>query len=199
MPHNNLQAVTISNEGKMQAQDFAEFVARQQNAADDARVDWIQVREEWLRDLESLYNRIVDFLKEFVAKGSIRHSFVDVTVTEEGIGTYNAKGMNIDIGRKHVFLEPVGTLLIGSRGRVDVIGPVGRAQLMLVDARARRAADLIKVTVTVAPKEGGGPPAPPPEKESILAWKIIVREPRGTFLDLDRDSFFDLLVEIAGA
>ncbi len=180
----------------MQAQDFAEFVARQQGASDDVEANWPEIRDEWLKELDSLYSRIIDFLKEFVANGSIDYRFAEITLTEENIGTYQARRMNVSIGRQHVFLEPIGTLLVACRGRVDAVGSSGRAQLMLVNEKAKSVADLITVTVA----KGGSLPSARPAKESISwAWKILAREPRGTFLELDRDSFFDLLVEIAGA
>lgn len=104
----------------MQAQDFAKFVESQQdkdqNTADEAEVDWAEIRETWLHDLDSLYTRVIDYLHEFVAAGSISYSFAEVTLTEENIGTYQARRLDIQIGRQHVFLEPIATLLIECRG-----------------------------------------------------------------------------------
>jgi hypothetical protein len=71
-------------------------------------------------------------------------------------------------------------------------GSAGRAQILLVDQRVRRTADLVKVTVRT---EG----SPPPRAEAPItwAWKIVTNQ--RTFDDLDKDSFFNLLIEIANA
>jgi hypothetical protein len=181
----------------MQAQDFAAFVASQQQTDNERQENWGAIREEWLRRLDQLYGRIGGFLQEFVETGSISYSFSDIKLTEENIGTYQAKRMEIKIGRQHILLEPVATLLIASAGRVDVIGSAGRAQLMLVSQRAKSWADVTKVTVL----QGGvvSPPTDSLEKPTEWAWKILSRSIRGTFVELDKESFFALLMEISGA
>jgi hypothetical protein len=104
--------------------------------------------------------------------------------------------MDIKIGRQMVILEPIGTLLIGSRGRVDAVGTAGRAQIILVDEKAKSASDLIKVTVGV---HGSiPPPAPPPKEPTSFVWKIVNR-PAMRFEDLSKESFFKLLMEVANA
>src|ERR1700677_2314478 len=104
--------------------------------------------------------------------------------------------MLITIGTKTVKLEPIGTLIIGSRGRVDVVGPVGRAVLVLLDQEIRHISQLIRVTVSV----GGKPPALPPSKpesEIKLAWRIMDRPPKQAITELNKDTFFNLLMEVA--
>lgn len=183
--------------GNMEAQDFAQFVANQQGSAQDsgdAPGDWAEIRDLWLKDLDGLYSQVIEFLEEFVAAGSIHYGFTDVTLTEENIGIYVARRMNIKIGRRQeVFLDPVGTLLVGCRGRVDVVGSAGRAQLVLVDENAKSAADLITVKIGVLPS----PPAA--QRPISWTWKIVSRDIRRSFVKLDKDSFFELLMEIAGA
>src|ERR1700761_1406981 len=117
----------------MQAQNFAKFVESQQESTEEVRVDWAAaMRNQFLGRLESLYSQVLEFLKDFIANGSIQYSFTDVELNEENIGTYPARRMDIRIGRQYIYLEPVGTLLIGFAGRVDAVGPgARRAQLVL--------------------------------------------------------------------
>jgi hypothetical protein len=44
--------------------------------------------------------------------------------------------MILKIGRQEIVMTPIGTLLIGAKGRVDVVGPAGRARLVLVNSQA---------------------------------------------------------------
>ena len=180
----------------MGANAFAEFVASQQPTPEDAAIDWAEERDDFLRNLQGLYDRIGDFLKEYVDNGSIRYSFSDMRLSEENLGTYPARRMDIRIGRKSIYLEPIGTLLIGNKGRVDVVGEVGRAQILLVDEKAHGPGDLIKVTVNLDDE------IPRPSMASEMksrTWKIVARRPRWSFVDLDKESFFDLLMEVAKA
>ena len=183
----------------MVAHDFAKFVESQQSAAAETKVDWAAVRDEWLAYLDSLHRQVIGFLGEYVNAGSLSYSFSEVQLTEEDIGTYSAKRMDIKIGRQYVRLEPVGRMFIGCRGRVDVVGAAGRAQFILVGDKAKTAADLFKVTVTVGTGKIIPAPTPPPVQSASWAWKIVTHTGQRRLLDLEQESFFALLMEIANA
>jgi hypothetical protein len=157
----------------MESEDFAKFVASQQGTGVDTEIDWAEIRDDWLRDLDSLHQRMVGYLHDYIEAGSISYEFVEVALTEENIGEYFAKRMDIKIGRQIVRLEPIGTLLIGCKGRVDAVGSAGRAQIILINAKAKGAADLISVRVTFGEK-GSAPPSPSPPRQPVSwAWKIV--------------------------
>ena len=56
-----------------------------------------------------------------------------VQVTEEYLGTYEAEALALSIGNEEVVAQPVGTLLIGSSGRVDLSGPRKTLRIMLIE------------------------------------------------------------------
>jgi hypothetical protein len=181
----------------MTTKDFEEFIANQQEAGPG--IDSARIREEWLKELESLYKKILGFLEKYIAAGSIMYSFTEIEITEPEIGTYRAKRMDLRIGRQRVSLVPVGTMLIGCRGRVDIDGVAGRAQILLVDERARTARDLIKVSVRVGVGRKLPPQPPPPPEPSSWAWKILTRSVERQFMDLEKESFFEVVMEVANA
>jgi hypothetical protein len=196
-----MSRITIGDETDMQSQDFAKFVASQQEPSEEEvngeRVDWAGLRDAWIRELDSLYDRVLNYLKEFIDARSIRYELTEITLTEEDIGTYRANLMELYIGKQHISLEPIGTRLIGCKGRVDVVGSGGRSHLMLLSKEAYSPADLISVSVgtstsdslpiTVTSKEASG-----------WDWKIVPRALPRRFVDLNRETFFDLLKEISG-
>jgi hypothetical protein len=103
--------------------------------------------------------------------------------------------MVVKIGPKSVVLEPIGTLLVGAKGRVDIIGPAGKAQLLLVDGKASGSASLIHVTVGVDWKL---PSAPAKSKREIeWEWKIVTRPPERRFIKITQQSLFQLIMEVA--
>lgn len=181
----------------MGTEDFARFVASQQKTDVDANVDWSELRDEWLRDLHSLYRKIEGFLQEYIVDGLVRRGLTEIKLDEPYIGKYLAKRMDITIGKQRVSLVPIGTQLIGCKGRVDAEGSAGRAQILLVDDRVKRAADLINGTVIISPNvpalsSAGTPPI-------SWTWKIVTNSADKRFVDLDKESFFALLMEIANA
>jgi hypothetical protein len=175
----------------VETKDFATFVASQQVP----EVDWDGVRDEWRDALESLYAKVVEFLGEYVPS-SISYQFHEIELTEPDIGDYLVRRMDIKIGRQHVSLVPVGTMLWGCKGRVDVKGSAGEAQILLVNEMARSAADLLRVIVNA---KGGGTEPSAQVPPISWSWKILTNTVQKRFEDLDKKSFFNLLMEVANA
>jgi hypothetical protein len=175
--------------------DFSEFVKRQQTAAAlDEPVDWTRERDNWLVHLEELYDQIESFLAQYIKTGQIRSSYRDIELNEENIGTYVARQMILKIGRQQITMTPVGTLLIGAKGRVDIVGPAGRTRLVLVNSES--SGPVIKVTVNI----GGRPESAAPEaaaKEIKWAWKIATSPPTIRYIELTQESLFQALMEVA--
>jgi hypothetical protein len=177
--------------------DFDEFVKRQQALLEAEPVDWDKEREEWLGHLNALYESVKVFLKEYVGKGSIKLDFEEVQLNERSIGIYNARKMIIHIGRQEIGLTPIGRSIIGAKGRVDIEGSAGKARLLLVDKDATSATSLVKVTI-IDPKR------PSKVEEKALkhiewTWKIATSPPAVAFLELNEDSFLEVLMKVSNA
>lgn len=175
--------------------DFGAFVKRQQTAsAEVEQVDWAKEREDWLGRLDELYRQIESFLAEYIKAGEVKLSYRDIELNEENIGSYSARQMTLKIGRQEITMTPVGTLLIGAKGRVEVVGPAGRTRLLLVDSDA--SGPRIKATVSI-----GGKPEPPnveaAPKEIKWAWKISTSPPTLQYIELTQESLFQALMEVA--
>lgn len=156
--------------------EFEEFVKRQQRAAAaDPPVDWKKERDDWLARLASLYKKLEIFLKRFKEDGSVEISFADVTLNEENIGSYSAHKMIVRIGRQEISLIPVGTSIIGAKGRVDVIGSAGKGRLILVDKDALGPGSVVKVTIN----DGNAYAARDERKDRQIdwTWKIVSSPP----------------------
>jgi hypothetical protein len=171
--------------------DFGEFVKRQQTAL---AADWEKERDDWLGHLNELYDLTESFLADYIKTGQIKLNYRDIELNEENIGSYTARQMILKIGRQEITMTPVGTLLIGAKGRVEVVGPAGRTRLLLVDSEA--SGPRIKVTVSI-----GGKPDPPaveaaPE-EIKWAWKIATSPPTIHYIELTRESLFQAFMEVA--
>jgi hypothetical protein len=169
---------------------FDDFVQREIDAArrsDGSSIDWEREKTEWLRYLNNLHLSLNAFLKPYIDAGQISVSTNQSwEINEEHLGTYALPQMSIVIGAKTVTLEPMGTVQVGNRGRVDVACNLARAMLILVESGS--VAQLI-------PSSGIGKPQG--SMKSLTSgrwvWKIVTRDT----VDLTRESFQALLVEIA--
>ena len=121
----------------MAATDFDEFVKRQQQlsaaAEEELPLDPKKELEEWLNYLNGLYSDIQMYLKDYISGGSISFKIEDKKLYEDFSGPYIAPKMIIRIGLQEIKLDPIGTMLVGSKGRVDVIGRAGTSRLTLIN------------------------------------------------------------------
>jgi hypothetical protein len=170
---------------------FDAFVKKQQ--AESAAVDWARERDDWLQRLDQLYKLIEALLREYTDAGQIKLNYRDVALDEAGIGSYTARQMIIAIGIQEITLTPIGTLLIGTKGRVDVVGPVGHTRFMLVDKNASR--PTVRITVGVQDRPASSAAEPPKQRE--WTWKIVTAPPRIEYIELKRESLFRALLEVA--
>jgi hypothetical protein len=185
-------------EKRMGSKSFDEFVRREQEAVKVSRekpVDWQAEKNTWLHHLELLYAEVIGYLKPYESSG-VTVNLRPIELSEDYIGRYSADAMDITIGGKTITLEPVGTLIVGSKGRVEVVGPLARAQLFLLDSRLKSMSELIHVSVSV----NSGPPSSSrhePASDIRWVWRIVTRPPRREILELNKDSFLNILVEIS--
>jgi hypothetical protein len=180
---------------------FKDFVQRQRKPASEDVVDWRKEKEERLAHLERLYNLASEYLHEYINSNAIQVYKSSIELNEENIGTYAAKRLTIVIGAQEITLTPVGTLLIGTKGRVDVKGSAGSSRLVLINKGITRPEQMIRITSTIVrPGKMSSPPPTLPETlpEKIeWTWRIVSRPPTMQFIDLNKETFYQMLMEVS--
>ena len=182
---------------------FTAFVRRQRRPApiDDA-IYWDKKRDEWLDALDHLYEQVGEFLRVYIVAGdiSLRESITDIN--EENLGAYAAKRLTIGIGVQEITLTPIGTRLIGSKGRVDVEGSADSSRLVLIDEDIRDVHGMVSADVKIGASDDRFATSPstvevPTRREIAWAWRIVSRPPALQFVALNKESFFDMLMEVS--
>ena len=79
------------------------------------------------------YQTIAGWLEKSVQDQVIEVYYDDMHLVEEYIGDYTVKKMVIRLGPDKIRLEPVGTLIVGSNGRIDLIGTKASVMLVLLE------------------------------------------------------------------
>lgn len=125
-------------------------------------------------------------------------NFEEIELNEEFSGPYKVKAMRLRIGKSVITFKPVGTMLIGSKGRVDVSGPRGESRLVLIDKNVTSARQFVRISV----KRGGDAPIDFPVENASSpewVWKLASPGIAMDFMDLTEDNFFDMVLAVADA
>lgn len=93
-------------------------------------IDWDDRKTWWLDQLDKLYDQVETWLGELKDLG-VTLERVPRPMYEDRIGDYEAHALVIKAGAERVEFDPVGTIVIAARGRVDIKGANGKAMLVL--------------------------------------------------------------------
>lgn len=108
----------------MNKTDFENFLKSSAAAKkEEAPVDWNKQKQDWLNFIDDFYSKITDWLEDYKKQDLVEFSYTDKSITEEYIGSYSVKKMDLKLVGNILTFEPIGTLLIGAKGRIDLIGP----------------------------------------------------------------------------
>ncbi|HZK91834.1 MAG TPA: hypothetical protein VFC56_16960 [Stellaceae bacterium] len=184
----------------MSKKEFSEFISRQKPPVEEQPIDWRLEKEEWLRYLDDLYKLIENFLKEYTDRGQITVTYSDIELIEENIGRYTARAMMLAFGTNRLTLTPIGTLLIGTKGRVDLSGPKGTVRLILADKNSTGIKIVVRSHVLGHGDMAAESPAPEEMRKPDWEWKVVVTNaPQLRYQSLTQEAFFDALMEVSNA
>ncbi|WP_137279314.1 hypothetical protein [Pseudomonas rhizoryzae] len=174
---------------------FLENNAAQSNKEFDPAVEIA----EWQTFLDDLYRQFQVCLSAYDGAASIKWIFKDVSRSEESLGSYTVKSAVLEMGALRYVFDPVGTMLIGSKGRVDVRGPNKVGMLALVKGAGPTVTIKIKIGDAVEESTtsiGGSVPAD--QRSDDWKWKIVKRiGSRLEYKELSESNITDFLIDLA--
>jgi len=175
--------------------NFESFLEKQdlKKKEEKGQIDWNERKKDWLRHIGEFYQIVQGFLKEYLEQGKVSINPKPLTLNEEHIGSYETEKCHLRMGSQEVVFSPVGTRMIGSRGRIDMEGRAGKVILLLVDKESEGIS--VKTRIYAggeAPKEKDAE-----KKEIIWTWKIATPPPLLRYVDKDRRIGKDILSDPA--
>ena len=93
---------------------------REQQREEKAAADRPTLIAEWKRAVDALLTEIRNYLTEYIEDGSLSISPRRVRLTEDSLGTYEIGALDIEAGPALLLVRPVGLLVVGAEGRVDM-------------------------------------------------------------------------------
>jgi hypothetical protein len=115
--------------------EVKDFLLSRQQRATASEIDWKGRREEWIDEVDRLYQKIAgELLAESIAQGLVKVSRGEKKIEEEYLGTYCAPELTLDISGETVRFSPKGRNIVGAKGRVDLVGELDAVTLVLEPA-----------------------------------------------------------------
>lgn len=149
--------------------------------------------ERYKQRVEELYNLISDdWLHENVEAGLISIIREPVKIIEERLGEYELDSLIITIDEKRIILKPYGTILIGTRGRIDISCSTRNGMFILTGENVKSPRVHIVVTVN-GEKPRKRKETEEPGKE---VWKFVNRSGMMQYVSLDKKSFKQILMDL---
>ena len=174
---------------------FDDFVNQQQEIAKkEPPIDWTQRRDDWKKHLDEFYQLAEGFLQKYIDQDKVHVTWSTKQLDEEHIGSYDVKSLEIQIGTIKVRFDPIGTLVLGVKGRVDMHGPHGTVKFVLVPKTD--SSPTIRVIIQEESSKAKDEPEPVVEE---WTWKILTRSPNIKYIELEEESFLSAIMEIANA
>ena len=169
----------------MKHTQFDEFI-EQEVQEKSKPIDWETKKVEYLGHIKTLFGDVREWLKEYTQNNKITIEDAIIRIDEEIIGVYEVPKLKITIGSKIAELIPIGTNLIGTKGRVDLVGDRRKSKFILADRSAKG---------FTTQSSGNNKPKKPTSNINWV-WKITSNPPQIVYTELNKDSFLKCLMEV---
>jgi len=173
----------------MSRKEFEELLRKHESKPAEKGIDWQKQKTDWLAFIKTFYAQVEAWFAPFQQEGKLSYQYKKIEITEDYVGTYDVDVMVVDFAGQRLTLEPSGTLLIGTKGKIVMEGARGSVQFILADKNSTG----IKITesVSISGKQKTE------SKEPDWTWKIVLREPRRiSYAEFTEENFFDALMEV---
>jgi hypothetical protein len=152
-----------------------QYADKKKSAAES--VDWEERKEWWKGRVSLLFDEILNWLKNLVESGTIEFTRGNVSLTEEALGPYEVESCTIILQQEKLTFKPVGSVIIGGFGRIDVDGPNGHVMLILC-----------------TPDNN----VPPNERRNKAEWFISHPKQRTNLRPFTKEAFEQLFADLFG-
>jgi len=109
---------------------LTEFIRTKKDHMLGSGIDWETRKRDWISSVAELYQRVEGLLRSSIDAGDVSVNLVEMELTEEFVGTYRIPRLELTIGNEGVVFRPMGLVVMGADGRVDLKGARGTVTLL---------------------------------------------------------------------
>ncbi|ELW7373741.1 hypothetical protein SM879_004445 [Yersinia enterocolitica] len=186
---------------KMSIKSLKDIIEQQKKEEEEEQIfDPEEQVKEYRELVEKLYSLSISSIEDLIKEDLIKVSREKINIYEESLGEYEIDSLILSINSKKIKFVPAGTMLIGSKGRVDVFGPFGSEKFMLIMKGVKSPSDLIKIRVKVAGSSSDVEPKKESRKKPTLddwEWKTMPSDNRWMkFDDVNSDTITSIITRM---
>lgn len=116
---------------KTEKSELLDLLRKRQKAAGGGEIDVKAIREEWIESVAALLSELEEWLGPIESQNLAKVWREKLQISESALGAYDLEQLVVEFpGNEVLMVRPVGRMIIGGSGRVDLI--VGPRNVMLV-------------------------------------------------------------------
>src|SRR5665213_1709998 len=115
----------------MTTTNLSDFFRQKRAHAGAVDIDWDRRKADWIAAVQQLYEEIQLLLQGPISEGAVTVDRRPKSITEDFLGTYTVDELVLRVGDEFAVFSPKGRNIVGASGRVDFIGEMGEATLVL--------------------------------------------------------------------
>lgn len=133
-------------------QEFLEHKKVELNNPKIKRVNWVLRKEEWIKAINELYNKVDELIVANFKKAgyNVTTEKEEIRISEDFMGSYTTYNYIVNADSLIIHFNPISGVMIGANGRVDMILPGGRVKLILSNDNKWSIADRFSVPMTLS-------------------------------------------------
>jgi len=181
----------------MSKTSFKAFIEQEKAVETRQRsIDWEEKKRTYLKRVDELFNEVRIYLREFVESKDIQIKETAETIEEEYIGEYEVPVLRIQLYGKHADLVPAGTNMIGTPGRVDLIGSFDTIRFILADKKEKSPQIFAGTSWMPEDRKRAREKEESISRKRNYVWKIITDPPDIRYIELKEASFLSSLQKV---
>lgn len=100
--------------------DLAIKLEEKEKREKEKSIDFDKRKAQWILELESLFSQIKNWVKPLIARKLAKIEKGEMEIQEDLLGRYKVPTLNLHLSNQSLFMRPVGTFIVGAKGRVDI-------------------------------------------------------------------------------
>jgi len=170
--------------------EFKKFVKDENDNAKKKTFNSKKRIEEFRKLITDLYDKVDnDWLNDEISDGEVKTETIPFKIYEEALGEYEVEKKVIEIGDNRITLQPVGTIILGTPARIDMIYHGKSVMIVYTGENIDYPSQMISISINGEPERKQKDPGKP-------VWKFAYRDRLLKLVTITADTFQQQIMDL---